>query len=221
MSLGDLTTLTRLKTFLNIPLADTSRDTFLASLITQASKKITSYCGRAFGLAQYQDTLSPSGRPFLMLKNAPVQLADGSGSLALTVDDNGSPLTLGTDFFCDPADQRAGRLYRPMGWIFGIYNARGVTLDPAQPWRTVTVNYWGGWILPAAAGFLDGTPYSLPADIEEACQIFCGESLYRSTRQSFGLSSLSEGGLSYSFQIGRIPDPVISILAPYKTLAVS
>lgn len=56
---GDLTTLVNIKDDLDLPVADTSKDTSLKRYITEESARISSYCNRVFGLATWQDEFRP------------------------------------------------------------------------------------------------------------------------------------------------------------------
>jgi hypothetical protein len=122
----DLTTLVNVREQLQIKSNDTAQDSWLAKVITRASKQTERYCNRIFVQQTYQDTFgafsADSGTP-LMLGQAPVEVS------LVTLD--GSDLG-DTDWI---ADQLPGLLYRA-----GDANSRAWIAN-----SSVVVQYVGGF----------------------------------------------------------------------------
>lgn len=69
-SLGDLTTLAMLKSYLSLDV--TTHDTLLQNIITQVSYQIQVLCNRIFASASYTEYYSGKGNNFLLLRQYPV-----------------------------------------------------------------------------------------------------------------------------------------------------
>jgi uncharacterized phiE125 gp8 family phage protein len=68
--MADLTTLTKVKTYLGI--SGSTQDTLLSSLITAVSAGIESFCGREFGSATHTEYYDTDGETKIFLPNYPV-----------------------------------------------------------------------------------------------------------------------------------------------------
>lgn len=70
--MADLVTLASMKTALEFPTADTSRDAVLSLLITEVSALVEEYCGRTFGQQTITEFYSGDNTPVLVLNQRPV-----------------------------------------------------------------------------------------------------------------------------------------------------
>jgi hypothetical protein len=70
--MADLTTLPKVKEWLEIPTGNTSKDALLNRLITAASGGIETWCGRTFALTDYVEVRNGAGGPQIVLANAPI-----------------------------------------------------------------------------------------------------------------------------------------------------
>lgn len=141
----------QVKTELGI--TDTSQDTYIGTLVDQASAALTSFCNRVFAQETVQETLRAQARE-VPVRDEPILLSRAPVVSIASVAADGATLDGNTDFECDLAQ---GTLYRLDGngeWA---------------PWcaRKVVVSYTAGFLLPLATG----TGTALPADIERACAL--------------------------------------------------
>ncbi|KAF6618266.1 hypothetical protein HFE03_03455 [Paenibacillus sp. EKM102P] len=137
-----LTTLQRAKSYLSIPLDDTSQDFTLLTALGAASEWIERECNRSFEYKTYRQTLDGPGTKFLRLRNFPIH----SVSLLHVdgVDKLGESFTI---------ESENGMLFRRSGWPFGA--------------RLIEVEYLAGYILPSDAE--DAPAPTLPCKYEWAC----------------------------------------------------
>lgn len=70
--MADYTTLTAVKSHLDVAAADTTFDALLTRLVTAASRQIDAYCGRGIAQAAYVDALDGSGTPLLFPRESPL-----------------------------------------------------------------------------------------------------------------------------------------------------
>lgn len=70
--MADLTTLAKVKEWLEIPTGNTSKDALLTRLVSAASSGIETWCGRTFALTDYVEVRNGPGGQQLMLANYPV-----------------------------------------------------------------------------------------------------------------------------------------------------
>jgi hypothetical protein len=202
-----LTTLAAVKTALGI--SDTSKDTQLEGIINAMSATISAYCNRYFKRATITDEVQAVNfHQYLYLDSYPIQSVT-----SVSVD--GTALVSGTDYFAEPADKKAGRLYKPTGWT-GQFYSRGTFPEPFAGKRSIKVSYVSGYYLPADVGYIAGADASLPLSLTEAANMAVVERYLDYQRQNQGIESLSEGGLSYTFRSGRaFSDQVRSMLNPF------
>jgi Phage gp6-like head-tail connector protein len=159
-----LTTLANVKQRLNIASADTSRDALLEALINDASALIISKLKRDLKRITHTSEKHASvPSSYLLLNARPIQSVS---SVILS----GTALASGSDsgYYLSGEDQLAGRLYRPIGWL-GSMLVRGVTLDPYEGYRDISVTYVSGYYLPADVGYVQGASHSLPNNYTQAC----------------------------------------------------
>ena len=149
-----LTTVSALKT--ELKLASASDDSFLDSLIQQASDAIARYCNRTFGLATYLETVAGFNTVWLQLSVTPIVAVASvlyNGTIAVT------------DYTLEEPD--AGLLRRDAGWIWTftpIFNLEAWPQGRGES-PQYSVNYQAGFKLPNDDG------RTLPFDIERAAII--------------------------------------------------
>jgi hypothetical protein len=193
-----LTTLANVKAGLNIPVANTAYDSLLTTLINQVSAAIV----RALGYPVKRQTITGekaavNGTLLLQLRAQPIQSVSSvtlAGAALLPDSDSG--------FYLLPEYSAVGMLYRPMGW-YGPFLTRGITYDPLAGTYCATVDYVAGWYLPADVGYQEGADASLPLDLSAAADYEVAFRFNTIQRGSQGLSSMTEGKLSYDFAGGR------------------
>jgi hypothetical protein len=198
---GALTTLALAKETAGIPSGFTDDDSLLERKISALSMAVSIHCDRIFGSASgipsYVEKLSPPNRQLLLLKQWPI--------VSITsIMDNGYPLVLDTDYKLDAQEKARGEVYKANGWM-GAALVTGMTLDPVANARLLTVEYTAGYFLPGDfVGYVEGALSSLPFDLVDFVSRKVAEAYYATKRQNFGLKSLSEGGVSYSFSDTRL-----------------
>lgn len=189
-----LCTLADVKSLLGI--SDTSSDSRLELFINQVSSQIISYLGRNIIRASYSETYPCPNRQLLVLRNFPI-----ISVASITFD--GNPLTAGSDYIVSPEYSTWGAVYREQGWIGYPINREYLTTDPVAGKRVIVVAYTAGYYLPADPAYVAGAADSLPLDLQyAACLITAGVYTQAAKRNFDGLTSMSEGGLSYSW-MGR------------------
>lgn len=198
-----LTTLANVKAIAGIASTDTTSDALLELLINRTSVSIAGYCDRQFGRASYTEYIPATDRQALLLRQWPIVAIS-------SITDEDTPLILNTDYRLDAQDKAQGIVYREQGWS-GSYFVRGLTNDPAASKRIISVAYTAGYYLPQDASYDLGAAASLPIDISMACEQMITEIFYLTKQGGFGLKSLSEGELSYTWgvdssQYGNLTD---------------
>lgn len=150
---------------IEIGVSDASQDAWLGAAIDRASGIIARYTGRVWGVEAVSEvfrfgwepgvgpasqTVAPYGTP-LNIQRRPLTLSriPVLSSPVVAVTENGTALTLGTDFEIDAA---AGLAYRLRGGNRGWWGV-----------PTITVAYSAGYVLPE-----DPSP-TLPAEVEGVC----------------------------------------------------
>lgn len=211
-----LTTLAAVKIEAGIAVSDTSQDAVLDALITSASAAICLHLKRDVKRTTYtDDTYAVNNHQYLYLREYPIISVT---SITLT----GAAQVLNTDYFLSPADAKAGRLYRPQGWV-GTYYSRGTFPDPYSGARDIKTTYIAGWYLPADPLYVAGASTALPLALQYACNRAVLTRYRMAIQSADGLKALSEGGLSYTwldpiyFKAGNggFDDITASMLAPY------
>jgi hypothetical protein len=196
---NDLTTKQKVKAELGI--SDISEDANITTWITQASDVISAECRRKFG----EETVNESFRlPYNF--DGPLQLARKPVSAVASVTENGTLLTVTTDYEFDPATGLVTRLSgdTPICW----------------PWGKVVVIYTGGYAL------IDALPFG----IERACIQLVKHYRSGASRDPMlkaestdipGVISQRDefwvGGIGGS---GQLPTEVSSLIAPYRRILV-
>ena len=177
-------------------ISDTTNDALIEQVINDVSAKIKAYVKQSLKRATY--TLEPyavNNSLFLYLNNKPII------SVASVVI-SGATLVPSVDagYYMSGEDSLAGRLYRPYGWI-GPLISRGTFPDSFAGSRCITVTYTAGYYLPSDALYVAGADISLPMDITFACIRETAIRFNKTIQNADNLTSLTEGGLSYTWQI--------------------
>ena len=179
MAAGDLTSVEKVRQFLQKPAADTNQDTLIADLITRASRVLQRRFGR-----EWATTLSPNPgtRSFTYRGGGVVSLGpyEVRAVTGVSYDAQGdSPTTLSSgDWFLRPVESQDGvysSLYLP-DYI------RDNTMGGAFPDRVVSVTGTWGWA-------------SVPADVEHACIVTVATWLRRDVQAFSSTFSIDEGRL--------------------------
>jgi hypothetical protein len=196
-----LTTLALAKETAGVPSGFTDDDSLLERKINAVSMAVSIHCDRIFGsasgLPSYVENLSPPNRQLLLLKQWPIVSVT-------SILDNGYPLVLDTDYQCDAQEKARGEVYKANGWM-GAALVTGMTLDPVANARLLIVTYVAGYYLPGdAVNYVEGDPASLPFDLVDFVNSRVAVNYYATKRQNFGLKSMSEGGVSYSFSDSKL-----------------
>lgn len=185
-----LTTLDHAKLLLGV--TGTTSDALLELLINRVSVKICTDLSRKLARATYTEKIAPSSRTLLLLNEYPIV------SITSLLCD-GLPLVLDTDYRCDAQDKLRGELYKENGWATS-YLVRGLAQDPFSPVRSIDVTYVAGYYLPGAAEYVEGADASLPLDIQQLADTVVAEQYLATKRQSRGLTSYSEGNISFGWK---------------------
>lgn len=218
---GDmLVSLADLKDALDI--TDAAHDETLTRFLRRTSARIETYVGRPLLDQVYQTTLPSYGGPILQLPRHPVRsvfrVFDGTDTGAGSVELKSTEYTV---------DYERGQLHRTSGWPW-TYTAYAETAPfpaPNEEWPRWLVEFSAGYI-PAggkdSGSTQDGTTATgttVPMDIQEAAINLTRSTWYARTRES-GIRSKSVGELSISYaaQTGSMPDDVLAILTPYRSV---
>lgn len=210
-----LTTLAAVK--LEAGITDTSRDTLLEALINSASSAMRAYLDREIVRTTHTDELyAVNACQYLYLREYPIQSVT-----SVTLD--GAAQVLNTDYFLGADDAKAGRLYKPTGWV-GAYYARGTFPEVYAGARGVKVTYIAGWYLPADALYVAGAAASLPLALSYACNRAVVSRFRTIVSNADGVQQYSEGGISttwfgpesFSASSGGFDAVAVSMMNPYK-----
>ena len=188
--MGNLTTLANMKLTLNIPSANTTKDSLLNLLIGGVSAHIESYLGRSLAIADYIEKIYPSGTQVLQMENWPIH------TVAYVKQDAVS-LVVDTDYFLYPQYIRCGQIYRGSGW-YGASYLRGLTGDSFSREINLEVSYNAGYNLPGDSV----QTYPLPLDISMVCQMMVADLYQKISTNNFAsnLTGYTEGGISFTWQ---------------------
>ena len=184
-----LCSLDDVKTMLNIPLDDTTKDAKLNLMIKQFSSLIEGFIGYKLARAEYtEEVQAENNRQLLQLNHFPLQSV--------------SSVTVGGEAIEDwklfPVYARWGRLYRGLGWGNKAYT-RGFTHDIVGGVWDVKVSYIAGYYLPDDENYSEGAEDSLPYDIVSCC-INCDVEKYNlDANGAIGLKAHSEGHISDTY----------------------
>lgn len=206
MALADnaLTTLDTIKNELGI--TDTSEDVKLERLINAVSGFIQKYTGQKYGRQTKTVKLNGSGEQYLMLEDKPIISISSITYGDLTI----------TDYELEVRDSEIGAIFREEGWSRdGI--AVGLVGDPAGERRNFTVEYTYGYVLPKDDGSPD--PRTLPHDLEQLAIELVVRKYQISNLEAYGLSSLKQGRITYTFSNKDLDYDQKSVLNSYRKLS--
>ena len=194
-----LTTLANAKMICGIPSANTTYDATIELLINRISGQIRNYLGRDLARGTYTEKLPATARQFLIVQQYPIVSVTSIYS-------RDKLLTLNTDYRLDAQDAAAGMIYKEDGWA-PVSLVSGMTMDVMAAARTIDVIYVAGFYLPADVTtapadphYVAGAATALPLEIQGVVDEMIAASLTRIKLQAQGLSSYSEGGISYGWR---------------------
>lgn len=205
-----------------LAITDAQHDETLTRFIRRSSSRIETYIGRPLFDQVYQVALPSYGGPILQLPHHPVRsvlrVFDGTDT------GTGSKELSSTEYV---VNLDRGQLWRSEGWSW-TYTAQA----EVAPFPIPNAEY-PRWLVEFSAGYVpangkdsgstqDGTTTTgttVPLDIQEAAISLTRSTWYARTRES-GIRSKSVGELSISYaaQTGSMPDDVLAILAPYRSI---
>lgn len=212
-----LTTLAAVKLEAGLASTDTTHDALIESLISSASAGIRLYLDREITRTTHtSEVYSVNGSQLLYLQEYPIKTLT---SVLLA----GATLTVNVDYYMNAEDAKAGRIYRPGGWV-GNYYSRGTFPDVYAGARDISVTYTAGWYLPADAGYVAGADDSLPVAIQSACNRAVLTRFRTTQANADGIKQYSEGGISTTWfgpestkaSFAGFDSVVCSMLNPYK-----
>lgn len=200
-----LCTLSDVKTMLNIPLEDTTKDAKLNLMIKQVSSLIEGFIGYKLARAEYtEEVQAENNRQLLQLNHFPLQSV--------------SEVTMGgeviTDYQLFPVYNRWGMLYRGLGWGGKAYT-RGFTHDIVSGVWDVKVTYIAGYYLPGDENYIEGAEDSLPYDIVTCCINCVVERYNLDSMGAIGLKGHTEGHITDTYSDNA---NIVSLSESAKTL---
>jgi hypothetical protein len=214
-----LTTLANAKIVAGIPATVSVYDATLEHLINRVSGIVRKYLDRELTRSTYTEVLSATGRQLLILKEFPIVSIT-------TLYSRDELLALNTDYRLDAQDKARGVVYKEDGWN-PITLVSGLTMDVQASARTIDIIYIAGYYLPADALYVEGASTSLPLEIQAVVEEMVVSRWIRIKTQSQGLTSYSEGGISFGWKndtgtaMMGITDEHAMALNPYKRFVVA
>lgn len=200
----DLTVLTTVKAELEV--TGTTDDTFLGTLIQQASAAIVSYCGREFAAEEVDETVKAYGTATLMISRTPVTALS-----TVTLDDGISSVTVPrTDYALEDAEN--GFIRSLVGpWKWTATQGTGILARPVagSEFQAYKVRYTGGYTLLT----------TLPHDVERAC-IDLVKVKYLARGQAGNITEQEVPGVYRAeYAPGDVTPAIRSLLAPWRRIA--
>lgn len=224
--MATLSSLTSLRTHLGMPESETSEDIFLTQILAQAEALVRKYVRQTWAVpsASYTQYLNGRNSDTIVLKHKPVVSITsvyldpsgfwGTGDSAFAA---ATLLTAGTDYALEPDQSDGGSYSGILRRINGVWppavqftrgNLYSAMVDSKGP---VKVTY--------VAGFATG---AVPADITLAVNLVSAN--LRLFRLGAPMSGSSYDGFSVNLVRGKYSmnplEPAMSILSPYKSLAM-
>ena len=176
-----LTTVAAVRSALGITAGDALVEDRLTMLINQASATIEAELGRRLGMADYSESIMPSGTQYQMLRQWPViniasvtQFGETIDPVRYSASPDGLPI-----------------LYKDDGWQVTGYPV-GLAYDVVRINRNLLVTYTAGYVLPKDAA--EDNPATLPADLEGLCVEMVLSAYGKMT--SGGMAGLKSFGIS-------------------------
>lgn len=184
--MGDLTTAAAYKTFAGI--SHTAWDTLIATLVTQVSKSVQSWCQDKIEAADYVEDHDGYGQESIILHHRPLN------SVAYVRDDVNWDFPASSDVSSDFWRAPTGTDNPGILYFWGYRVTTGV--------RNVRVSYNAGYA-------------TIPADVALACHMWIGHIMEQ--RKDRGLTNQSLGDRSFGLDLSEIPADVALLLRPYQT----
>ena len=177
---------------------DYTKDKILERMINSFSDQISKYCGRKFVADTYTEFYTGLGSTKLVLNQFPV-------NKITSVKVQSALYTAGTDYeTANSTYLDRGFLVRERGWDWHGYET-GLVPELTAPVADIEVVYSAGYTL-----------VNLPYDISNACLDLISAAYNVQVAGAQGLSSMSQGGLSYAWKIGDNSTNKLSSLDSYK-----
>lgn len=201
-----LTTLARVKAWLEIDPLDTSKDLRLELLIDAVSAAVESRAGRTFGLADpVTEHVRPSGTQRLLLSHYPIARLD-------TVEIDGLELAAGDAVIEDAA---AGILFRASGWPASDQLWAGASGDSIAGTgsSSIAVTYAGGYSLPGS-----GDDFTLPRDLEAAVLVAVASNLSADRNARVRSKAIGDASITFEASPGAavdLPSGVVAVIDRY------
>jgi hypothetical protein len=182
-TLFDLTTLQRVKTELEIEVR--THDTYLRSLISEASSAISHMTDIVFAKQQYKESIPGEGDYEALVSHRPVLSVDEVLCDNVPLED------------VEIADADAGILYRRGGFSWTVPFGAGANMLPRVGCELplYVITYTAGFVLP---GWDDTSPRTLPSTIERAAVITVAH-WYGHRGQTRGVKTKKVGDLSITY----------------------
>ena len=207
MAAGDLTTLAYVRTLMELPATDTSRDALIQQNITAASAKISNFCNRQFyapgGSQTYTFECGPGSRgDDYIVDLAPYDLQSAS-SVVLWPEDP-SPVTLSAsnnDYVLEPVTKPEGVYKRlRITYLRWLLDSFAFNFGYAQ------IQVTGTWGFP-----------TVPADVAEACARTVASWMNQAVVGYDQASTMDHGGLPPQPNGGYgIPDSQLAAIRQYR-----
>lgn len=204
-----LTTAVKVKDYIGIAQADTSKDYIIANLINETTDFIESYCGRRrFASTTYTGEVYDSrGGRVIFLNQFPI---------------------IGSDYTAVTTQYRSGTVTNP-NWV--TYDPNGYLIYFKEGYlkfyaklpeisQGLRFTYAAGWLIDFANEF-DVTKHTLPKDLTHVCTEIIAKQM--NTRQSQGIAQQQTEGqsITYETKVHELTSDHKTILAKYQTLRYS
>lgn len=180
-----LTTITRLKRHLGLPLSDLSKNDKLSMIIEGVSSFIEGQTARRLALQDYTLKLDGEGADIICLPHYPILLVDSEAAVTSVKIDG-----VEVDISTLDIDNETGIIYHPYRWPVGR--------------RNIEISFSAGYVLPnsSESGQEDGE--LLPQDLELAAIRLAARVYERSTAE--GVSSVSTDSFNANYREALDPD---------------
>lgn len=207
LTLNALTTLSRTKNVCNIPTADTTQDSMLEEMIEDYSDVVSKICQRVFPYAAYVEKIEGSDRQLLLLNQYPAWTITYVKSDGDTIDSS--------EYETLAYDIERGAIFMEKGWYAIKFTTGMLSFEPTAKKRMYEISYSAGYYMPADTinyGKLTGK--DLPRDIQLAVSAIVAEEYNRIKNGGYGVTSIKQGGLAYTFADKNNLDPYMEGISP-------
>lgn len=177
---------------------DYSKDKIIERMINTFSDQISRYCNRKFIAETYSEFYTGLGSTKIVLNQFPV-------NKITSVKVQSALYTAGVDYeTANSTYLDSGFLVRESGWDWHGYET-GLVSELTAPIADIEVIYSAGYTLT-----------NLPYDISNACLDLLSAGYNIQVAGAQGLSSMSQGGLSYAWKIGETSTNKLASLDSYR-----